>query len=77
METLKGVNVAPTSTSGHYVQKAEEVILVDQINETFVVKGASLLVTKNHTTLQNEDSGLITCQNVYDPLAGKFVKSRD
>lgn len=71
------VNVAPSSTEGHFVKKAKKVVNLDNINETFLVEGESELVTKNHTTLKMDDSCLITCQTVYDPFKGVFNKSRD
>ena len=77
METLKKVNVAPSSDSGHYIEKAKQVINLDEVNETFLVEGESDLTTKNHTTLKNQESCLITCQVVYDPFAKAFEKSRD
>lgn len=76
-EVLKGVNVAPSSTSGHFVQGAEKVINLDNVAETFFVEGKSQLVTKKHTTLKQEKSCLITTQVVYNPLAKMFEKSKD
>lgn len=78
METLiKGVNVAPSSTSGHFIQDAEQVINLDNVAETFLVKGKSKLVTKNHTTLIQKESCLITTQVVYNPFLKLFEKSKD
>lgn len=78
METLvKGVNVAPSSTSGHYIQKAKNVVNLDEVNEMFFVEGESELVTKNHTTLKQDKSCLITTQVVYNPFAKMFEKSKD
>jgi len=74
---LEGVNVAPTSTSGHFIKGAEKVVDIDNVNETFLVEGKSELVTKNHTTLKQEKSCLITTQEVYNPFAKMFEKSRD
>lgn len=76
-EVLKGVNVAPSSTSGHFVQGAKKVINLDDVAETFFVDGESKLVTKNHTTLVQEKSCLITTQVVYNPFAKMFEKSKD
>lgn len=77
-ETIeKGVNIAPSSDAGHYVQNAHKVVNLDQLNETFLVEGKSTLVTKNHTSLEMAEDCMITCQNVYDPLTGQFNKSRD
>lgn len=77
METIKGVNVAPSSTSGHYVQNAVKVVNLDNVSETFFIEGESILVTKNHTTLPQKKSCLITTQVVYNPLAKMFEKSKD
>lgn len=76
MQTLK-VNVAPSSTHGHFVEDAEQVVDLDKLNETFRVKGESKLTTTNHTTLTIKEDCLITCQTVYDPFSGAFVKSKD
>jgi hypothetical protein len=77
MKTAEKINVAPSSTEGHYVKGAENVINLDNINETFLVKGNSTLVTKNHTTLEMKDDCLITCQQVYNPFEKISIKSRD
>lgn len=74
---IKGVNVAPSSTSGHYIQDAEKVVNLDNVAETFFVEGKSKLVTKNHTTLHQEQSCLITTQQVYNPFAKMFERSKD
>lgn len=71
------VNVSPSSSHGHFIEDAEQVINLDQVNETFHVKGKSKLTTSNHTTLDIEEDCLITCQTVYDPFKGVFVKSKD
>ncbi len=76
MEKTK-VNVAASSTEGHYVVGAKQVIDLDAVNETHLVKGKSELVTKNHTSLKMEDDCLITCQMVYNPFSKAFQKSRD
>lgn len=76
-EEKKRVNVSPSSTEGHFIEKAVEVVNLDNVNETFLVKGASELVTKNHTTLINSETCLITCQTVYDPFRKIFEKSKD
>jgi len=77
METKTKVNVAPSSDEGHYVEKAQQVVSLDEVNETFLVKGESELTTKNHTTLEMKDDCLITCQQVYNPFQKTFEKSRD
>lgn len=77
MDTLKKVNVAPSSTEGHFVEQSKNVINLDNVNETFLVEGGGLLTTKNHTTLEMKDDCLITCQTVYNPFSKAFEKSRD
>ncbi len=75
--TVKKVNIAPSSTEGHFVERAKEVVNLDRINETFRVKGKSLLTTKNHTSLELQEDALITCQRVYNPFTEMFTKSDD
>jgi len=75
--TIEKVNVAPSSTEGHFVKGAEQVINLDNVNETFLVKGKATLETKNHTSLQIEEDCLITCQVVYNPFAKMYSKSQD
>lgn len=77
MQTEQLINVAPSSTEGHYVKGAKNVVALDEVNETFLVEGPSQLVTRNHTTLEIDEDTLITCQNVYDPYRQAFEKSRD
>lgn len=77
METKEKVNVAPSSTEGHYVENAEKVINIDNINEIFHVVGKSILTTKNHTDLNIEEDCLITCQKVYDPLTVLLINAKD
>lgn len=77
MNTKTKVNVAASSTEGHYVVGATQVVDLDSVNETHLVKGASELVTKNHTTLKMEEDCLITCQTVFNPFTKVFQKSKD
>ena len=77
MNTKTKINVAPSSDAGHYVEKAKEVVNLDEVNETYLVKGKSQLTTKNHTTLEMEEDCLITCQVVYDPFRKAFERARD
>ena len=74
---MKKVSVAPTSTHGHFVNGAKKVINLDEVNETFLVEGESVLETSNHTTLCMPEDCLITCQNVYNPFTEMYAKSRD
>lgn len=71
------VNVAPSSTEGHFIEGAKNVIDLDKITEMFFVEGKSRLTTKNHTTLEIEEDCLISCQNVYNPFSRMFERSRD
>jgi len=73
----KSISVAPSSTHGHYVKGAKNVINLDDINETFLVEGSSILETSNHTTLKMPEDCLITCQTVYNPFTEMYNKSRD
>lgn len=71
------VNVAPSSSHGHFIEGAKQVVNLDKVNETFHVKGKSELTTNNHTSLRLDEDCLITCQTVFDPFTGAFNKSRD
>ncbi len=73
----KSVLVAPSSTHGHFVKGAKKVVNLDNVNETFLVEGASVLESQNHTTLEMPQDCLITCQTVYNPIEKIFEKSRD
>lgn len=73
----KKVNVAPSSSHGHFIEDAEKVVNLDDVNETFHVKGKGKLTTNNHTTIDIEEDCLITCQTVYNPFTNAFTKSRD
>ena len=46
MKTKKRVNVAPSSTEGHFIKGAKKVINLDNLNETFLVEGPSVLGNK-------------------------------
>ena len=76
-QTANGVNVAPTSTSGHFIKGAKKVVNIDNINDTYFVEGASVLETANHTTLEQNTSCLITTQVIYNPFSKMFEKSKD
>lgn len=75
-DTLR-VNVAPTSDSGHYVEKAKKVVQLDDVTESFFVQGESVLTTKNHTTLKMKDDCLVNCQVVYNPFEKMYERSKD
>lgn len=77
MTNTNTVSIAPSSTHGHFVKGAKKVIALDEINETFLVEGSSILETKNHTTLNMPQDCLITCQTVYNPFTEMYDKSRD
>lgn len=76
-EVNSKVNVAPNSTSGHFIEGARKVVNLDEVNETFFVEGKSKMVTKNHTTLNIDSDCLITCQQVYNPFEKMYQRSRD
>lgn len=72
-----GVNVAKESTAGHFVKGAREVVDLDEVRETYFVKGKSVLETKNHTTVVQDESCMITTQVVYNPFSKMYEKSMD
>lgn len=76
-ETIERVNVAPSSTEGHFIKQAKNVINLDKINETFKVEGACILETKNHTSLEIQEDCIITCQVIYNPFSKMYSKSQD
>jgi len=71
------INVATSSTEGHFVEGAIKVVALDAVNETFHVTGKSKLVTKNHTDLLMGSECVITCQQVYNPFTKMLEKSKD
>lgn len=71
------VNVAKKSDNGHFVEKAVQVVCLDEVTESYVVKGPSILTTKNHTTLPMEENCFISPQQVYNPLAGMMERVTD
>lgn len=73
----KSINIAPSSTNGHFIKGAKQVINLDKVNETFSVKGKAVLETRNHTSLEIEEDCLITCQVVYNPFEKMYTKSQD
>jgi hypothetical protein len=74
----KKVNVASeASTSGHFAVGAENVVVLDKVTETSWIEGRSRLVTQNHTELKQEESCMITIQNVYNPFSKMFQKAKD
>ena len=76
-QTIKK-NIAPSSDNGHFVEgRKVKVVDLDIANESFVVEGKSQLTTKNHTSLDMDETCIVTCQQVYDPLKKSFEKSRD
>jgi hypothetical protein len=75
--TQSKVLIAPTSAHGHYVVGAKNVVNLDNVNETFLVEGKSVLETSNHTTLKMPTDCLITCQTVYNPFTEMYNKSKD
>jgi hypothetical protein len=77
VQILEKVNVSPSSSHGHFVVGANKVINLDNVNETFLVEGKSVLETNNHTTLEMEETCLITCQVVLNPFSKMYEKSKD
>lgn len=77
MESIKKVNVAKQSTAGHYVEKAKQVVCLDNIKEAYFVHGEAELTTKNHQTLPLEKDCLIMPQQVYNPYSQSLERSRD
>lgn len=75
--TIVKENVAKNSTSGHYVEKAKQVICLDETKEAFFVEGEAVLTTKNHFTLPMERDCLIMPQQVYNPYSKMLERSKD
>lgn len=71
------VNVAVKSTAGHYVEKAKQVICLDDVKEAFFVEGKAELTTKNHETLPLEKDCLVMPQQVYNPYSKSLERSKD
>lgn len=76
-ETQVKENVAKTSTSGHYVEKAKKVVCLDEVKEAYFIEGKAILTTKNHQTLPLEKDCLIMPQQVYNPYLQSLERSRD
>lgn len=77
MTQLSEINVAPTSEKGHFVRGAKQVIMLDEVTETFDVIGKSLLVTENHESINLDDDCTIICQQVVNPFTQMFERSKD
>ena len=77
MTAIQKVNVAPTSDNGHFVEGANQVVNLDNVTETFDVKGSAKLTTKNHEDIVLEEDCTIFCQFVVNPLTGALQKSKD
>lgn len=77
MKTKQSVNVALTSTEGHFVETDARVVCLDNVKETFFVEGNATLTTKNHQTLPLEKDCLITPQQVYNPYTAMLERSKD
>lgn len=73
----KKINVAINSTEGHFVEKAKQVICLDEVKEAFFVEGKAELTTKNHQTLSLEQDCLIMPQQVYNPYLKSLERSKD
>lgn len=77
MAAASRINVAPSSDEGHFVKGATQVVDLDAVNETFLVKGGAVLETANHTDLTITEDTLITCQQVVNPFTGLYEKVKD
>lgn len=77
MQTIVKENVAKNSTTGHYVEKANKIVCLDDVKEAFFVEGDAELTTKNHQTLPMEKDCLIMPQQVYNPYSQSLERSRD
>lgn len=77
METIVKENVAKNSTAGHYVEKAKQVICLDNVKEAYFIEGDAELTTKNHQTLPLEKDCLTMPQQVYNPYAKSLERSKD
>lgn len=71
------VNVAPSSDEGHFVTGKVQVVMLDEITESFKVIGNSELITKNHTSLKMQEDCIVSCQQVYNPFSKMMERSRD
>jgi hypothetical protein len=77
-----GTNVAPDSTSGHYVVKASNVETIDAANGRFVahpVAGELGLVTSHHgcVEIKTADPVQFVRQDEMNHFTGLLEKSRD
>lgn len=77
MELREKINVAKTSTNGHFIEDAIKVICLDNISEAYFVEGSATLTTKNHQTLPLESDCLIIPQQVYNPYTKMLERSKD
>lgn len=77
MNTQVKENIAKNSTAGHYVEKAKQVICLDETKEAFFVEGEAVLTTQNHQTLPMEKDCLIMPQQVYNPYTKQLQRSKD
>ena len=78
MNTKTKVNIAPSSDEGHFITGARNVIELDnKVTESFLIEGKSELVTKNHTTLKQDEDCLISCQQVYNPFSKMMERAKD
>ena len=77
MKNQLKVNVAVSSTAGHYVEKAKQVVCLDDVKEAFFVEGKAELTTKNHETLPLEKDCLVMPQQVYNPYSKSLERSKD
>jgi len=73
------INVAPSSTHGHFVKKAKKVVDLDSINETFLVEvnEEATMVSENHLELPVNEDCLVVCQKTFNGFSALYEQSRD
>ena len=81
MKTLSnGVNVAPRSSSGHFVKKAQ-VVNLDETQEIYscnVDEGeTATLETSNHGEITLKEDFTVFTQNAYNPFSKEITKQLD
>jgi hypothetical protein len=76
-QRIERVNVAPTSTDGHFAVKHKRVVCLDANIGTFFIEGKAELRTAKHHTLPTEGNCLIMPQWVYNPYKQMMEKSKD
>ncbi len=72
-------NIAPSSTHGHFLQNAKNVVNLDEINETFLVEveGETEMVSENHLDLPVNEDCLVICQKTFNGFSALYERSQD